>query len=233
MRRLLTCGLLLAASPGLATVAPIPSNDDNRIGIVRRAAGDEVRLDTIAGNDLTILPPRGEQISTVELGDVAAWHVAVSPTRDAVVIYALRPVTGSAMTMQTDRGTYRFMLNAVTSGTFPYLVRIESGGFGGSSSPPKIWTPPVIVEPGVYSLSGDKTVLPSVIRDDGRKVYIQWPASQALPAVFSLDAKGREEMVEGYMREGTFTIDHLVEQLVFRLDKAQGKAKRVVRKAAR
>jgi type IV secretion system protein VirB9 len=229
--------LLLVSSlmPGLAqaTTAPIPSGEDSRIGILRNAGNDEIRLDAIAGHDLTILLPRGEQIATVELNDVAAWHASVAPTRDAFTIYALRVVSASPMTVRTDRATYRFLLNAALSGAFPYLVRIEGNSAGNSMSPPRIWTPPVVGQPGNYKLSGDKTVLPSVIRDDGRKTYLQWTASQPLPAVFVRDGRGREAMVDGYMRDGVFTIDHLVDRLVFRIDKAQGKARRLAPKAVR
>lgn len=225
--------MAFSAGPALATASPTPSNEDHRIGVVRNAMADEIRLEAMPGTDLTVLMPRGETVDTVELGDVATWHVSVLPSHDGFVISALRPVAASPLAVRTSRGAYRFSLNATLGGMHPYLVRLEQGGGGALPGAPKVWSPPVIVPPGAYRLSGDKEVLPSTIRDDGRKVYIQWAASQPLPAVFALDARGREEMIDGYMREGTFTIDHLVEKLVFRLDKARGEARRIARKAAR
>src|SRR5579859_1876011 len=46
-----------------------------------------------------------------------------------------------------------------------------------------------------YKVSGNKELRPVQIRDDGNKVYIEWAPAQAIPAVFSLDGLGREEMV--------------------------------------
>ena len=225
--------LALSATPVQAGLAPIPSGDDSRIGILRNAANDVARVDVVIGNDLTLLMPRGELIETVELKDTQVWHVSVAPARDGLVLYALRPVSDSTMTVRTNRATYHFALNANVTGVFPYLVRLENGGTSNAAPQFKAWTPPVVVPPGSYRLSGAKAVLPSTIRDDGRKTYLQWDANQPLPALFALDARGHEAMIEGYMREGVFTIDHLVEQLVFRLDKAKGKARRIAPKRAK
>lgn len=224
MRRLLL-GLLLVSGAARGAVMPVPSGDDARVAVARATNGEEIRLGLVIGTDLTLLLPRGELVERVELDDPAAWNAATAPRRDAIVLYALRPAQASGMRVQSDRAAYRFVIEATASGAYPYVVRLE--GAGSLASPPKIWTPPVIVPPGSYKLSGDRSVLPASIRDDGRKVYMQWPASQPLPAVFALNRRGKEEMVEAYMRDNVLTIDHLVEELVFRLDRLEGKAVRL------
>ena len=62
--------------------------------------------------------------------------------------------------------------------------------------------------------------------DDGVRVYMRWSPEQELPAVFSLNSRGQEEMVDGYMREGVFTIDRINTRLVFRIDKRVARAER-------
>ena len=80
-----------------------------------------------------------------------------------------------------------------------------------------------------YKLSGEKSLRPSRIGDDGVHTYIEWSEDQALPAVFAVNALGDEEMVDGYMRQDIFTIDRVHQRLVFRIGKKLAKAERVIR----
>ena len=80
---------------------------------------------------------------------------------------------------------------------------------------------------GEYRLTGDRTLQPSRIGDDGQRTYLEWDEHQSLPAVFGIGANGEEEVVDGYMREGVFTIDRVYGELVFRIDRKRAKARRV------
>ena len=71
---------------------------------------------------------------------------------------------------------------------------------------------------GRYRLSGDRAIRPNGIDDDGAKTYIEWAAESSLPAVYSVDAAGKESLVNGNMRDGIFVIDSVVDRLVFRLE---------------
>ncbi|MCE7798377.1 TrbG/VirB9 family P-type conjugative transfer protein [Sphingobium sufflavum] len=86
---------------------------------------------------------------------------------------------------------------------------------------------------GRYKLSGNRELMPSAIGDDGFKTYMQWSPEQPLPAVFSIDALGREEMVNGYMRGDVFTIDRVYDRLKFRIDKAQLTARRLPQRSGK
>ena len=79
-----------------------------------------------------------------------------------------------------------------------------------------------------YKLSGEKSLRPSRIGDDGVHTYIEWSEDQALPAVFAVNALGEEEMVDGYMRQDIFTIDRVHQRLVFRIGKKLAKAERAI-----
>lgn len=81
--------------------------------------------------------------------------------------------------------------------------------------------------PARYRLSGDKSVMPIGISDDGRKTTIAWSKAQALPVVFALGAHGQEEVVNGYMRQDRYVIDRVFDALVFRIDKDVARAQRI------
>jgi type IV secretion system protein VirB9 len=87
--------------------------------------------------------------------------------------------------------------------------------------------------PGRYRLGGTRSIRPSQIDDDGEKTYIVWPADKPLPAIFAIDEKGREMLVDGHMREGQYVIDSVKPKLLFRLDKDLATAVRVKPKARR
>ena len=83
------------------------------------------------------------------------------------------------------------------------------------------------------SSRGDRAIRPSGIDDDGAKTYIQWTADSAFPAVYSVDAKGKEALLNGNMRDGIFVIDSVVARLVFRLDKQVARAVRIPQREPR
>jgi type IV secretory pathway VirB9-like protein len=102
---------------------------------------------------------------------------------------------------------------------------LETGGYGNGAQtdPGEAAAQPV----AAYRLSGEKSLRPARIGDDGTHMYLEWDEEQALPAVFALNALGEEEMVDGYMRSGVFTIDRVHRDLVFRIGKKRAQAKRV------
>lgn len=77
-----------------------------------------------------------------------------------------------------------------------------------------------------YRLKGHKGLRPTSLRDDGEKTYIEWAPDQPLPAVFSINALGEEETVDGYMRGGVMVIDRVYPALVFRIGKLRARAER-------
>jgi type IV secretory pathway VirB9-like protein len=136
----------------------------------------------------------------------------------SVVLFALLPVAGlvDAGAVRSPESVSRFALSERSS---------ESGLYG-SASQTDAGT--VITQPvAAYRLSGEKSLRPARIGDDGTHMYLEWDEEQALPAVFALNALGEEEMVDGYMRSGVFTIDRVHRDLVFRIGKKRAQAKRV------
>ncbi len=84
-----------------------------------------------------------------------------------------------------------------------------------------------------YRLKGAATLRPVRIGDDGTHTYIQWSEDQPIPAVFALDSRGSEQIVDGYMRGELFTIDRVYPHLVFRIDKDKAEARRIDPRGAR
>lgn len=215
-----------ARADGGATGAP----GDPRIVTVEAAPGEVIALDATPGHEVFVLMPAGEHIRQTLVADTAGWHVSLTAARDGMTLYALHPVSGTSLAVIGEQRSYDFKLTASADTAAPFVMRIVNRVHSDKPDPA---TQPVPVPTGVYRVSGDKHLLPDSMSDDGQKVYIVWAENQPIPAVFSVDAQGHEEMTDGYMRNGRFTLDRLYEHLVFRIDKAEASAIREIPKAKR
>lgn len=224
--------LISAFIPAIASaqVEPIASGIDPRIQIVHFVSGQVIRLRVPQHGMLGILLAPGEYVRNATLRDPGSYKVTVTGMADALFIQALG-ATSSVLSVTTGKRSYDFELNGSSDANIPYLVRFAPDAAPVAPSAPAPQTS--AAAPGQYKVSGNKELRPSGMRDDGSRTYIQWAAEQALPAVFALDGLGREEMVNGYMRDGMFTIDRVHEQLVFRIDKAMARARRITPKAGK
>ena len=224
MRRLLPL-LLVAALPGaaLAQLSPTPGFDDPRLQTVAYDPARPVRLVAFANSTLTVMLLPGDRIERLVLSDPAAFDVRIAGPGDGLNIAPLMADGAATLLVDTSLRRYEFDLATGDGLAAAYLVR-----FVDSRGPPRsaaVAAP--IAMTGEYRLSGERALLPSKIGDDGERTYLEWGRYQSLPAVFGIGANGEEEVVDGYMREGIFTIDRVYGELVFRIDRKRAKARRV------
>ena len=226
--KLLALGLLLLANSAAAELLPVSTRDDPRIQTVSYTQNQTIRVKTAPGGELTILLDPSERIDTVRLSDNARYQVTFSQARDSLILHtsavSYSGMTGMDATMQLSTGTrsYSFVLSDTPPGELAAAVL----RFTYSRSDRRGPRLAAASEFPQYRLSGNREVRPSAIRDDGAKTFIHWPANAAVPAVFALE-HGHEEMVNGFVRGGVFTIDRIHLHLVFRIDQLQAEAVRL------
>ena len=231
MRLLLVLLALLMPLAATAQVRPTPGPGDPRIQTVLYDTNQVVQLQVATGYQLTVEFALDERIENVAVGDSGAWQVTANKRGDHLFIKAVQSGVITNLTVVTDARSYMFDL-APLYGPLPdmaYTVRFNYPPTAVAS----VADAAVIVEPGRYKLGGTRAIRPSQIDDDGEKTYIVWPTDKPLPAVFAIDEKGREMLVDGYMRDGQYVIDSVKPKLLFRLDKDLASAVRVKPKAKR
>jgi type IV secretion system protein VirB9 len=221
--RFLVLALLLPLAPAavLAQVAPTPSFDDPRLQTVAYDPARPVRLVAYPGANLTVMLLPGEAITQTVLSDPGAFDVRVAGPRDSLNIVPLRPGAVARLIVDTSQRRYEFDLETGDGLAAAYVVRFVDPAaprFAQAASPAALT--------GEYRLTGEPMLLPSKIADDGERTYIEWGKHQSLPAVFGIGTAGEEEVVDGYMRDGVFTIDRVYGELVFRVDKKRARARR-------
>ena len=224
MSRLLPV-LLLACLPGaaLAQQSPTPSFDDPRLQSVAYDPAQPVRLVAFPNSTLTVMLLSGDRIERIVVSDPEAFDVDVTGPGDGLHIAPLRADGAATLLVDTSLRRYEFDLATGEGLAAAYLVRFVDP----SGSPAAAQRAAAPAMSGTYRLTGERSLQPSRIGDDGQRTYLEWEEHQSLSAVFGIGANGEEEVVDGYMREGIFTIDRVYGELVFRIDRKRAKARRV------
>jgi type IV secretion system protein VirB9 len=224
--------LLLAVSlgvalPATAQVRPQPGPGDPRLQTVAYDPNQVVELTVGTGYQLTIELAADEHIENVAVGDSNAWQVTADKRGDHLFIKDLAPVTTN-MVVLTDARRYAFDLTPSSGSGGAYLLHFTYPAASANAADAAASAEPVMVR---YFMSGSKLLRPTDIVEDGVHTYLTFPADQPLPAVFMVDRLGRETLINGAMRDGKYVIDAIAPELIFKLDKEQAVAKRVVEKS--
>lgn len=231
MRLTFALAAALLPLPAAAQVQPQPGAGDPRVQTVEYHAEQVVQLRGAPGYQVTVEFGADEHIENVAVGDSGAWQVTANKRGDHLFIKPIQQGVTTNMVVVTDIRVYAFELSPLfgPSPDMAYTVRFRypapAPTVAAAANPDGTVATPA--PRGRYKLSGDRAIRPSGIDDDGAKTYIEWSAEGALPAVYSIDAKGKEALVNGNMRDGIYVIDSVVDRLVFRLDKQVARATRV------
>jgi type IV secretion system protein VirB9 len=226
--------LLAAASPAAAQVRPQPGAGDPRLQSVDYAPDQVVTLQVAPGYQLTVELAPDEQIENVAVGDSGAWQVTANRRGDRLFIKPLQQGVTTNMTVITNARVYAIDLVPLFGATpdMAYTVRYRYPEAGEHAEQEAAADPADPAVQGRYRLSGARRLRPSLIGDDGRQTFIEWPADLPLPAVYGIGRDGQETLVNGMMREGVFVIDSVIPTLVFRIDRDVARATRVRERTA-
>ena len=216
----LLAALLLAGGGASAQVRPSPGSGDPRLQTVEYREGEVVQLELAPGYQMTVELAQDERIENVAVGNSSGWQVTPNRRGDRLFIKALQAGAPTNMTVITSSRLYAIELVALggPSAEMPYVVRYTY------AEEEKADDAAVAEIAPNYRLSGDRRLRPSAIGDDGTRTYIEWPREAPIPAVFAVDDKGRESLVNGAMRGELYVIDAVPRRLVFRIDDASAKA---------
>ncbi len=225
MKRALSAPLaicLALAGPAAAQIATPATLQIAQPQAIEWREGKTIALRTARGRQTTILPASGERIMGVNLGSDRDFRTEISPSGDRVTIMPMTDRSSTSMTIITDRRAYRFDLKPARNRASQRLVQLVVS----AAAPQPSAFVPADQPTSKWQMRGDRRLRPSELSDDGTRTYLSWSAGQSLPAVFAIGATGEEEVVDGYMRGGVFTIDRVPATLVFRIDDAKASATR-------
>jgi type IV secretion system protein VirB9 len=223
----------LAAAPlsASAQVRPQPGQGDPRIQSIEYDADQVVQIQAAPGYQVTLELGSDELIENVAVGDSGAWQVTANRNGSRLFVKPVQSSVTTNMTVITNVRTYAFELVPLfgPSPEMAYTIRFR---YPAPATAQASAEAELIVE-GRYRLSGERTLRPSRISDDGRHTYIEFPRDSAIPAIYAVDDRGQESLVNGMMRDDLFVIDSVVPRIVFRIDRHMARATRVSPQSAR
>lgn len=230
MRRLLLL-LALAAAPASAQIRPQPGDGDPRIQSIEYDGSQVIQVQAAPGYQVTLELGSDEQIENIAVGDSGAWQVTANRNGDRLFVKPIQQGVATNMTVVTNVRVYAFELVPLPgpSPDMAYTIRFR---YPAPATALASAEAEQIIE-GRYRLSGESTLRPSRISDDGRHTYIEFPRDRALPAIYAVDGRGQESLVNGMMRDDLYVIDSVVPRLVFRIDRHVARATRVEPRTAR
>lgn len=185
----------------LANVSPAGAQtSDLHIQTISYDPGAVTSLSGAVGWQIMVEFAGDERIENVSIGDSTAWQITPNKRARMLFIRPLTRKTSTNMTVITTRRTYLFELSVGPRhpGT-PWIVRF-------AYPPPEIEVVPELPPPTPvvlsfeYARTGDPSLLPSRVWDDGRQTYFEFAEDTPMPAIFAMGPGKDEEIVNVTVR---------------------------------
>lgn len=196
--------LTLGPCPAGAETGPRSIGADPRIKQYTYSATTVYRLDVAMKIITSIEFAPGESIDSVLMGDSESWEVIRLQSGNVLAVKPLIAGARTNMTLYTSQRSYTFELRAAPASAgsaslnyrigfrYPEQERAKVTRARAEAARPR--------DPNYY-VAGPKTAWrPVAVYDDGRVTTFQFPPDAPRPAIFRVDAQGRESIVN--LREG-------------------------------
>lgn len=240
MKKLLLIALLVPAL-AMAEITPKKGEFDPRVRVVEYNPMNVVRLATFYGVSTHIQFADDEVIKDVAIGDDQAWKVVDRRNHLFIKPQALKADTN--VTVITDRRAYQFALTVqqrsrkdATAWADPNLIfslrfrypddeakkrRLEAKKADRKDQlreiKDKLTDATQAGQNFDYWVAGSNEISPTAARDDGRFIYLTFSNNRDMPAVYSVDKKGQEALINTNVINGnTIVIQRLVRSLILR-----------------
>lgn len=243
MRKFLLASLTAASCLiGHAETVPEPGASDARIRTVTYNPKGVVRLNTFYGVSTHVQFSDSEQIKDVAVGDDLAWKVI--PRGNNLFIKPVAKEGDTNITVITNKRTYQFVVMVVSdkstktnawanrdltySLSFRYADEEQAAAAARAKAEQEKAKRADIGNrlksaPGKaghnmdYWVAGDGEVSPSGAYDDGRFVYFIFRANAEMPAIYEVDDKGQESLVNTHVISGnTISVHRMAPSYIFR-----------------
>lgn len=213
-RAFLVASVCLLLFPALAMAEAIPRSgpNDRRVRIATYQESQVYRLNVSLTHVTTIEFGEGESIRSIIAGDTEGFEIDGVPGGRA---FAIKPVARGVhtnVTVYTNRRSYYFNVNEVSSPTF-YVVQFRY--------PEDNRRPANAIARAApnynYGASERSEFTPTRVWDDGTFTYFAFPRNAPVPAIFRY-TNGRERTVNtGAVEDGVIRVSGVNGQWVLRL----------------
>jgi type IV secretion system protein VirB9 len=243
MKRLLLIALLCPAL-AWAELTPPKGKLDSRVRVADYDPAEVYKIRTFYGVSTHVQFAEGETMTDVALGDKEAWEV--EPRKSHLFIKPKAQKADTNLTVVTNKRVYQFALvveprairddkawkdpDLVYSLSFRYpneeVARLATQA---SAAEVKAMRNEIKVklaeakkhdENRDYWVAGAEEISPTAVRDDGRFIYLTFSLNRDMPAIYAVDAKGNESLINTNVEGNEIVVQRMVRKLVLRKGKA-------------
>ncbi|HVF82552.1 MAG TPA: TrbG/VirB9 family P-type conjugative transfer protein [Sphingomicrobium sp.] len=211
---------LLAVATTLAQVAPQMQPIDPRVQLVSYDPNHVVPIGVGIGFASVIELGEDERVENIIVGNSAVWQVTVNRQGDRVVVKPLTEAIPTNMIVLTGSRRYLFMLYPGAGDQFPFVTQFSYPSIAEQQSEE--------VAVSTYRFRGDRSLFPITMYIEGENTVVTWSKQTALPAVFALQGRSKERLVNGRMVGDNFVIEGTADRYRFRFGDAAATAIRRV-----
>ncbi len=203
------CLFLLLCVPAWGADVPVPVATDSRIKTFVYSENDVFNVVTHYGYQSNIEFGLQEEIETISVGDRIGFQIV--PAGRRLFIRAMSANARTNMTVVTNKHAYQFDLVAVPTPVAPneelsYVIRFfypddkksglplaaaysdDARGTAGNAATGAAYN-------YNYTFTGNDSIAPVKIFDDGVATYFKFPPSVTVPRIFTVSAGGKERSI--------------------------------------
>jgi type IV secretion system protein VirB9 len=243
--RIAGLALMIAASPLAANETPHPTAQDSRIREVIYSEGQVFRVVGVFRSATQIVFSAGERVEHVALGDTVSWEVAPAENSLFIKPRELAGSTNLIVMTRSNAGvrTYTFELTARrgsigarSADTFfkvAFRYPREEAAAAQAAATQAAYSQAVALQSGAirsaldlgvlegrrnlkYSVQGSSAIQPTEITDNGQFTALRFPNQRELPAFFSVNPDGSENIVPFDVRDEFVVIHGVFAQIRLR-----------------
>jgi type IV secretion system protein VirB9 len=243
--RIAGLAFIMAASPLAANETPHPTAQDSRIREVIYSEGQVFRVVGVFRSATQIVFSAGERVEHVALGDTVSWEVAPAENSLFIKPRELAGSTNLIVMTRSNAGvrTYTFELTARrgsigarSADTFfkvAFRYPREEAAAAQAAATQAAYSQAVALQSGAirsaldlgvlegrrnlkYSVQGSSAIQPTEITDNGQFTALRFPNQRELPAFFSVNPDGSENIVPFDVRDEFVVIHGVFAQIRLR-----------------
>jgi type IV secretion system protein VirB9 len=243
--RIAGLAFIMAASPLAANETPHPTAQDSRIREVIYSEGQVFRVVGVFRSATQIVFSAGERVEHVALGDTVSWEVAPAENSLFIKPRELAGSTNLIVMTRSNAGvrTYTFELTARrgsigarSADTFfkvAFRYPREEAAAAQAAATQSAYSQAVALQSGAirsaldlgvlegrrnlkYSVQGSSAIQPTEITDNGQFTALRFPNQRELPAFFSVNPDGSENIVPFDVRDEFVVIHGVFAQIRLR-----------------
>lgn len=199
-----------------AAQQPISTSQDHRIKRITYQSNNIVHLYGHHGYSVHVTFSPSEQVENIALGDAGAWEVV--PVRNNLFLKPLAE-SNTNLTVLTNQRSYHFNLISADNVKdltyqlqfiYPEQIIMDDDGYKKDLSAIDLnWE---------YSFApkNAEPMAPIQAFDDGQFTYFKFHRNQAIPAIFTVDERRNESVVNYHVEDGRVVVNQVSEQFTFR-----------------